>query len=878
MAFGSAAELLFTAKGDTDSARSEFRKLKDEIGDTTTTATGKGSAGFESFAKSIGVSEGAASKFGSVLGGPVTIAAAIAAAGIVAVVSASVQLTQALFNLTTQAAEYGSEIFDASEKTGLNAETLSSMKFAADQSGTSLDAVTAASAKFAKTIDEAANGSEKAKVKLERLGVTSHDLDTALGQALTTIAKYPPGVEQMTAAQLAFGKSGADLLPFIKSFDGDLPGLIAKCKELGVTLSDKDAAAADAFGDQMDTLNAQLAGVSRTIGFAVMPVFMNMATSISNWLAQNQGEIQAWGFKVGVIFQGVVEAVKGLANLIVTIAPVVRASLALTTFGASEALIRAAESTLASLDAAYAVYKNQQANAGRSGGARAGGTSSFEDTESDPKAKAAAEKRRREREAAQKQDLAARIQLEKANLKEVEDAYKESLGAIREEFKKNGGSWEEFLAKTANAAKTFKTDTEEVLNELFGLQDQESQGALESQRELLSKQQEDLIKALNAKVKAEGDANIQIAQDAIKIRKKGSEDLEADIAKIEKLRLENFRKSERERYETEIKNGRNVLENLIALRDFEEEQLELDKKYELERQEAEHQTRLAAIKGHENEAKEKEAINALYEQKALLTEEEFQLKLKEIRDRINGLAAGDTSGTRPRTVGGEEQPGGLLGGLIEGLGTSIDKMLEKTEPLKGIGNIIGYQFNLIAQAVGNAVKAFVLFGSAGGSFRKFAAEILASIAQMAIVQAVWELAQGFAMLALAYFTGNAKYGAAATAHFIAAGVYGAIGGVAAIAGRAVAGDSFKKETSGAYGSAGQTASTGSQNRNTSGQGQVYSQFGDEATIIDAGRNAPNAPGPNVVEIRLKDRSNWFSEMFEVEFNRNGRMRSIIQDA
>jgi len=121
-------------------------------------------------------------------------------------------------------------------------------------------------------------------------------------------------------------------------------------------------------------------------------------------------------------------------------------------------------------------------------------------------------------------------------------------------------------------------------------------------------------------------------------------------------------------------------------------------------------------------------------------------------------------------------------------------------------------FEALGQAVGQAVHSFVLFGNTGGSFRKFAAEVIASIAEMAAVQAVYELAQGLAFLALNFFFPNPAYTAAATAAFQSAAAFGAIAGVAAVAGRGVAGGAFANATGGTAGtSGGSTSGAGSSN-------------------------------------------------------------------
>jgi hypothetical protein len=229
--------------------------------------------------------------------------AGLATGAIVGTTAVAIAGTAALYGLTKAASDYGSVIHDVSQQTGLGAETISSLKIAADQSGSSIEQIAGSLAKFEKQISKSKDG-------LKEFGVTPQDalkdLDGSLAKVFTRIANAKPGYEQTTLAQKAFGKSGADLIPMIMSFDGDLPGLIAHLKELGLTMTDKDAAAADAFGDQMDTLEAQLAAAGRTIGMELMPVFSEFADRMSKWLVDNKGEIQSWGTITADTLSGVV--------------------------------------------------------------------------------------------------------------------------------------------------------------------------------------------------------------------------------------------------------------------------------------------------------------------------------------------------------------------------------------------------------------------------------------------------------------------------------------------------------------------------------------------------------------------------------------------
>jgi hypothetical protein len=262
-------------------AQGSFKSAASEVSNIVAALTGDRLSGAASQVTSL-------SNAFSAIPGP----AGLAIGAVAGLATVAVGAGTALFELTKKAADYGSIIHDASDKTGLHAETLSAMDIAAKQSGTSLDTVTAGLAKFAKNVSAG-------KDELKAFGITPQqaikDLDGSLAIVFKRIVDAKPGYEQIVLAQKAFGKSGADLLPFIKQFSGDLPGLIAYAKKLGLTLSDEDARAADEFGDQMVQLDAQLAAAGRTIGYELMPVFLDMSRQMSEWLKDNKGEVKAWG-------------------------------------------------------------------------------------------------------------------------------------------------------------------------------------------------------------------------------------------------------------------------------------------------------------------------------------------------------------------------------------------------------------------------------------------------------------------------------------------------------------------------------------------------------------------------------------------------------
>lgn len=199
-----------------------------------------------------------------------------------------------------------------------------------------------------------------------------------------------------------------------------------------------------------------------------------------------------------------------------------------------------------------------------------------------------------------------------------------------------------------------------------------------------------------------------------------------------------------------------------------------------------------------------------------------------------------------------------MGGIEESLGGGwIDEATGKLEAMRGVGQLLGETFAQMAQGIGSLLQQWILTGELGPqAMRKLTASVLAGLAAQAAVEALMELARGFAALTSPLTAWKAPL------HFKAAAIFGAVAGVAAVAGRAIAGDAFKQQSGTATGQ-------GTSSRNTSGQGMAYS--GQQSTSIDENRSGP-AFRPEIV---ISDRSGMFSQLFETEIRNNSKVRSLI---
>jgi len=98
-------------------------------------------------------------------------------------------------------------------------------------------------------------------------------------------------------------------------------------------------------------------------------------------------------------------------------------------------------------------------------------------------------------------------------------------------------------------------------------------------------------------------------------------------------------------------------------------------------------------------------------------------------------------------------------------------------------------------------------------------------------------------------------------------MWGAVGIGAAIGGRLIAGDSFKKQSDRS------TVSGGSKSSSSGDQGKSYSSMQDQT--VDLNRASSFGSVQNQPVIVVKDKSGMFSKLFQVEMEKNSRVRQTI---
>jgi len=174
----------------------------------------------------------------------------------------------------------GDEMNDLSQKVGVGVKDLATWQLAANQSGTSIEAVAKGVKGLSKYMVENGDAMQKA-------GITAKDANGALIQLADLFKAMPDGVEKTALAVKLFGKSGMDMIPMLNQGSEGLAEAQEKARVYGERMA-LLAPLADKFNDQVAELALQSKAAS-----------INMALLVTGpmtaWLEQSNAAVRIAG-------------------------------------------------------------------------------------------------------------------------------------------------------------------------------------------------------------------------------------------------------------------------------------------------------------------------------------------------------------------------------------------------------------------------------------------------------------------------------------------------------------------------------------------------------------------------------------------------------
>lgn len=208
--------------------------------------------------------------------------------------------------------DYGQVIDDVAQRTGFSAEATSELGFAIEQTGADIQTLESGAKKLQQTLVAASEGAGGAQSTFEALGLEVERLvnlspEEQFEATLKALAAIQDPTVRVARSLEIFGKAGQKLQPLLSGGAVAIDQLRQQARDLGVTLSGPDAAAAGTYGDAWDELTKSLRSTQVAIGGALAPTISDLYS------------------RVAVVLGGVSEFVRENRELVVTMAGVAAA-------------------------------------------------------------------------------------------------------------------------------------------------------------------------------------------------------------------------------------------------------------------------------------------------------------------------------------------------------------------------------------------------------------------------------------------------------------------------------------------------------------------------------------------------------------------------
>ena len=168
---------------------------------------------------------------------------------------------------------------DAAERAGVAVESLSRLKFAAEQNDVEFGALTIAIKRWQVTLSQAAGGSKEAAqaiglLKLNAAQLKGLSLEGQLQLIADQFQRIKNPADQTRVAVELFGRSGEQLVPLLRQGGAAIGELTKEADRLGITLDGRTVRSIDAADKALKKLKATLSafgsGIAGNIALAIM--------------------------------------------------------------------------------------------------------------------------------------------------------------------------------------------------------------------------------------------------------------------------------------------------------------------------------------------------------------------------------------------------------------------------------------------------------------------------------------------------------------------------------------------------------------------------------------------------------------------------------
>ena len=185
-------------------------------------------------------------------------------------------LAEHLVEAARSAAEFGDRIEHAAQKTGMSAQSLQGLGFAARMSDVDFRSLSIGLTHLSRAMLQTQQGSLQSASAFRSVGLSarqlrSMSLDEVLAKVADRFHATRDGATKTALAMQLFGRSGAELIPLLDRGSEGIDALKAKAKQLGIVMSDEAVRQSAEFADRLKEISAQGQAVTRNLMGELMP-------------------------------------------------------------------------------------------------------------------------------------------------------------------------------------------------------------------------------------------------------------------------------------------------------------------------------------------------------------------------------------------------------------------------------------------------------------------------------------------------------------------------------------------------------------------------------------------------------------------------------
>ena len=238
--------------------------------------------------------------------------------GVVAAAGAAAGAVTAFVNSVARDVD---ELGDFAELNRVSVEYLQEMGFAAEQNGSSLEAVKSTVEGLNNTLGQAARGIGRAAAIFRQLGFSAKDsngqvksLSDFLGEVATKIAPFSRQEQIGIVSRLGISPT---LIPLLLKGREGMEALRAEARALGRVTGEEAQKASD-YADELNRVNFAVRGLKEEIAIGLMPTLQPMIAQMRSWVVQNRelisSGVQNFLSVVGNVLGTVRDVVSGVLN------------------------------------------------------------------------------------------------------------------------------------------------------------------------------------------------------------------------------------------------------------------------------------------------------------------------------------------------------------------------------------------------------------------------------------------------------------------------------------------------------------------------------------------------------------------------------------